>query len=117
MNLERFVPLTKMVTSTIISTAGETEAGSAGEQPARDNRSGYGEFRPGSLKYSPPTLYIKDENSLFPLCLKKRTLAAGKLIAKTYCWFFHFTLNQYTTKSSWCTTAIHNNDMGCRSRR
>ena len=95
MNLERFALLTKMVTSAIISTAGEAEAGSAGEQPARDSRSGYGEFRPGSLKYSPPTLYIRDENSLFPLCLKKRTLAVGKRIAKTYSRFFHFTLNQY----------------------
>ncbi|MCK5055124.1 MAG: hypothetical protein KAT34_00595 [Candidatus Aminicenantes bacterium] len=97
MSLEKCAPLTKMVTSAIISTAGETEAGSAGEQPARDDRlgcAGYtfrGAYKlPSHFYYS---LYTNNRNC--PNALRKRTLAAGKLITKTCKRFFHFTLNQY----------------------
>ena len=95
MSLEKFAPLTKMSTSVIISTVGETEAGTAGEQPARDNRLGYDELRPGSLKNSPPTLYIRSKNSLFPPCLKKRNVGVSKIVTKTCERYFNFTLNQY----------------------
>ena len=97
MSIKKHLLLTKTVISAIISTAGKTEAGSAGEQPARDNRPGYGELPSGSLKNSPPTLYRNGENSLFPPCLKKRNVGISKIVTKTYERYFHFRLNQYNT--------------------
>jgi len=53
----------------IIQPAGETEAGSAGEQPARDNRSG-DDGLPSRGVFSPHPVLSKNY-PLFPLCLKK----------------------------------------------
>jgi hypothetical protein len=50
----------------IISTAGETEAGSAGEQPARDSRSGCDEYSFRGVKKL-PTLTLSLLSILSPL--------------------------------------------------
>jgi transposase InsO family protein len=50
--------LTKGKSSGIISSAGKTEAGSAGEQPARDSRSGYDEH-PSRGVVSTPRLFTR----------------------------------------------------------
>lgn len=49
--------LTKAEPSAIMSTTGKTEAGSAGEQPARDSRSGYDEYASKGVDKTPRTLY------------------------------------------------------------
>jgi transposase InsO family protein len=48
--------LTKAEPSVIIPIAGKTEAGSAGEQPARDSRSGYDEHSSRGVKVTPRPL-------------------------------------------------------------
>jgi hypothetical protein len=48
--------LTKSRPFVIITSAGKTEAGSAGEQPARDNRSGYDEYSSRGVHATPRPL-------------------------------------------------------------
>jgi transposase InsO family protein len=48
--------LTKAEPSAIMSTTGKTETGSAGEQPARDSRSGYDEYSSRGVKVTPRLL-------------------------------------------------------------
>jgi len=49
--------LTKAEPSAIMSTTGKTETGSAGEQPARDSRSGYDEYTSREVEKTPHTPY------------------------------------------------------------
>ncbi len=57
-----------------IPSAGETEAGSAEEQPARDSRLGVMDYRRGGRPQADRPAHFHKRESRTPLCLKKTSL-------------------------------------------
>ena len=84
----------------MIQPAGETEAGAAGEQLARDSRLGVAPE--GGKGDSPRGLVICPYLAFWriPLCLRKLWLGAGKPLSQTQVGFSEFTLTQWIGASS-----------------
>ncbi len=96
MTFKEIRPLTEINRSVIISSAGETEAGSAGEQPARDSRSGCDEYSSWGVNKLPALFDHASKMNIrhCPNALKKLNLVVDNKPTNTCERFFHFTLNQ-----------------------